>query len=136
MRHKDTIWANVIFMFILILYLNFYKLYSITQPGTEEDPYSRAAFSASSTIILYGLLLASVMLIFHVVFQRKNEDLSQYHVTRCISTLICCVAVISLVQITGPGKECNHKLVMVLVQVEATKLIVDVLICSSGVLMN
>lgn len=76
------------------------------------------------------------MLIFYIVFQRKNEDLSQYHVTRCISTLICNVAVISLVQIAGPGKECNHKVVMVLVQVEATKLIVDVLIYSSGVLIH
>lgn len=31
MRHKDTVWANVLYMFILILYLNFYILYSITQ---------------------------------------------------------------------------------------------------------
>ena len=31
MRHKDTIWANALFIFIQILYLNFYILYSITQ---------------------------------------------------------------------------------------------------------
>ena len=102
-----------------------------------EKPYSRVSFFASSTIILYGLLLASVMLIFHVVFQRKNEDLSQYHVTRCISTLICNVVVILLMQITGPRKECNHRqVVMVLVEVESTKLIADVLIYSSGVLIH
>ena len=40
-----------------------------------EEPYSRVSFFASSTIILYGLLLASVMFIFHVVFQRKNEKI-------------------------------------------------------------
>ena len=31
MRHKDTIWANALFIFILILYLNFYILYSFTE---------------------------------------------------------------------------------------------------------
>ena len=63
--------------------------------------------------------------------------MSQYHVTRCISTLICNVAVILLMQITGPRKECNHRqVVMVLVEAESTKLIADVLIYSSGVLIH
>ena len=40
-------------------------------------------------------------------------------------------------QITGPRKECNHRqVVMVLVEVESTKLIADVLIYSSGVLIH
>ena len=102
-----------------------------------EDLYSRDAFFTSSTITLYGLLLVSIVLIFHIAFQRKNEDLSQYHITRFISTLICSVTVTLLMEIIGQRKECNHRqVVMVLVQVEATKLIADALIYSSRVFIH